>query len=168
LSSGNTTAEFLEASASFLAEAIERSEAALAVTTAANIRSLKDQLGLQARQVEFAERSIWYRTPISARNSYRAFLNTGLQAGAPWVRIIGEPVWAGRSDSEVRVWARYESLLNIVFSHAPVTILCPYDARAVNPGIVRQARVTHPHIVESDELRRSPEFAEPSGFVLEL
>jgi hypothetical protein len=161
-----TDEEFVNSAGPLLAEAVERSEAALAVTTNANIDSLRDQLGAQARQVEIVERSTWYRTPLSALNGYQAFLEARIEAGAPWVLIVGEPVWAGRSDSEVRLWARYEALLNLVFSAAPATVLCPYDMRTLDPSIISHARSTHPHTVERDTLASSPQYADPSGFVL--
>src|SRR5207245_991979 len=115
----------------FLANGIERSEAVLAVTTAANIELLREHLGKAAGQVEFVDASAWYTTPIAALDAYRAFTDAKLERGAPWVRIVGEPVWAGRSDGEVRLWTRYESLLNLVFSPYPLTVVCPYDERSV-------------------------------------
>ena len=93
-------------------------------------------------------------------------MNARLQEGVPWVRIIGDPAWVGRSESEVGLWTRYESLVNLVFSAAPVSILCAYDTRSLAPEIVRQASVTHPHTIGRQGVTSSPDFADPSGFVL--
>jgi len=160
-------AEFVAATAPFLLEGIERSEAAIAVTTKANIALLRERLGADARRVEFAEHSNWYCTATSALSGYRAFLKERLAAGAPWVRIVGEPYCEGDSDAEVRVWARYESLLNLTFSAAPVSILCPYDTRAVPDAVAAHARATHPHTLEQGERRSNPDYVDPGGFVLE-
>jgi hypothetical protein len=162
----DTDEEFLNTTAPFLAEGIERSEAALVVTTSTNIALLRQRLGSIAGQVEFAEAASWYQTPPSALQRYRAFLNAKLDAGAPWIRIIGEPVWTGRPESDLRLWTRYESLINLVFSAAAATILCPYDVRSLAPEIVRLAGVTHPHMIGPDGLTISPEYADPSGIVL--
>jgi transcriptional regulator with XRE-family HTH domain len=162
----DTDEEFLNTTGPFLAEGIENSEAVLAVTTSANIALLRERLGPIARQVEFAEAPNWYQTPPSALEKYRAFLNAKLDAGAPWIRIVGEPVWTDRSESDVRLWTRYESLINLVFSAAPATILCPYDIRSLDPEIVRQAGVTHPHTIGRDGLTISPDYADPTGVVL--
>ncbi|MGH2850376.1 MAG: MEDS domain-containing protein [Solirubrobacteraceae bacterium] len=159
--------EFLNTAEPFLTEGIERSDALLAVTTSINIELLRTRLGAGARHVAFVEAATWYRTPASALSSYRAFLDARLEEGAPWVRIIGEPVWAGRSASEVRLWTRYESLLNIAFGPAPATILCPYDTRSLDPEIVSGASATHPHTIGSDGIIASPEYANPLGFLLE-
>ena len=162
----DTDEEFLNTTGPFLAEGIENSEAVLAVTTSANIALLRERLGPIARQVEFAEAANWYQTPPSALEKYRAFLNAKLDAGAPWIRIVGEPVWTDRSDSDVRLWTRYESLINLVFSAAPATLICPYDTQSLDPEIVTQASVTHPHTIGPDGLTISPDYADPTGVVL--
>lgn len=151
----------------FLTEGIERSEALLAVTTAPNIELLREHLGKDARRVEFIDASGWYSTPIGALEAYTAFTDAKLKRGATWVRIVGEPVWAGRSDAEVRLWTRYESLLNLVFRPYPLTIICPYDERSVAPEIVRQAHLTHPHTVGERGISKSPEYTDPERYALQ-
>jgi hypothetical protein len=158
--------EFTSVAAPFLAEALERSEAAIVVTSPGNAELLKGELGHQAGRVEFADQASWYRTPIGALDGYRAFMNASLEAGAPWVRIIGEPLWGGRSESETRTWTQYESLLNLVFSADPVTVLCPYDTRTVSRETAADACVTHPHVIGCQTRDDGPEYADPSAFVL--
>ncbi len=150
----------------FLAEALDRSEAAIVVTSAGNAELLKGELGHQAGRLEFVEQASWYRTPGTAIEGYWAFLNASLEAGAPWVRIIGEPLWTGRSESETLRWTRYESVLNLVFSAEPVTVLCPYDTRAVSPEIAAAACVTHPHVIGCETRADGPQYVDPSVFVL--
>lgn len=162
-----TDAEFVAGVASFLVEGISRHEAALVVTSEGNIAALRQRLGASATEVEFAERAAWYSTPSAALEGYRRFMETAVHAGAPWVRILGEPVWVGRSDGEVRLWARYESLLNLVFSSAPATILCSYDLRELDANVIDHARATHPETVEREKLATSPRYAEPGTFTLQ-
>jgi transcriptional regulator with XRE-family HTH domain len=151
----------------FLAEGIERSEALIAVTTGANIELLREDLGNDARSVEFVDSRCFYTTPIAAVEAYRTFADAKLAGGAHWVRVVGEPVWAGRSDAEVRLWTRYESLLNLVFSAYPLTVVCPYDERSVAPEIVSEAHLTHPCTVGDQWFSKTPEYAEPGRFALE-
>jgi len=162
-----TDAEFLASAVPFLAEAVERPEPALAVLSAAHIRALRRRLGARARDVEFAEQSTWYRAPATALAGYRAFVFKAIEAGAPWVRILGEPVWTGRSAPELRLSAQYESLLNLVFSHMPVTLLCPYDTRELDATVLEYARATHPDAVEHEALMPSPQYTEPATFLLQ-
>ena len=153
----------------FLAEGVELSEAVLAVTTAAKIELLREQLGKAARSVEFVEARDWYSTPLAALAAYRSFCETKLEQGAAWVRIVGEPVWAGRSDAHVRLWTLYESLLNYAFAGFPLTLVCPYDERSVDAEIVRQAHLTHPHTIGGDGVVSSNAgYTDPGQFALSL
>jgi transcriptional regulator with XRE-family HTH domain len=162
-----TEDQFATIAGPFLAEGIERSEATLAVTSAANIEVLREYLGAEARRVQFVDASTWYSTPIAALQAYRAFADAKLDAGAHWVRLIGQPAWTERSDAQVRLWTRYESLLNLVFSASPLTALCAYDERSVAPQIVAQAHLTHPHTVGDAGTSQNPDYADPERFALE-
>lgn len=159
--------EFLDVAAPFLSEAAERDEAALAVTTARNIELLHDRLGASAQSIEFVEHSGWYTSPLAALRNYQQFLNARLERGTPWIRVLGEPVWEARTQTEARLWTRYESLLNLVFSASPVTIVCPYDIRTLDPVILGHARATHPCTLEHEALSVSALYVEPSDFVLD-
>ncbi len=151
----------------FLAAGVERSEAVLAVTTEPNIELLRAHLGADARRVEFVESSSFYTTPIAALRGYRAFTEDHLGRGAPWVRILGEPRWTERSDAEVRLWTRYESLFNLVFAASPLTASCPYDERSVAPEILRQAHLTHSHAFGGAGTAQNPDYADPGAFAFE-
>jgi transcriptional regulator with XRE-family HTH domain len=159
--------ELLDSAVPFIAAGIDRREPVLAVTTKANVKLLRERLEPAGEQVEFAESETWYTEPAAALESYRSFAAAKLEAGAPWVRIVGEPVWAGRSRPEVRLWTRYESLLNLVFASWPVTILCPYDERSVRPQIVSEACRTHPHTIAKGRVADSSDYAIPGGFILD-
>jgi hypothetical protein len=150
----------------FLAEGVERSEAVLALTTHDNIALLRGELGRASRGVDFIESTTWLTTPASALTTIKASSAAKLEGGAPWVRLLGEPIWEGRSDAEIRLWTRFESLINLVFAMWPMTIVCPYDERSVQPEIARQARLTHPHTMERGEIALSPEYADPGEFAL--
>jgi transcriptional regulator with XRE-family HTH domain len=162
-----TADQFRTIVGSFLAEGIERSEATLAVTSAANIELLRDDLGMDARSVEFFDASTWYTTPAAALQAYQSFADAKLKAGAHWIRLVGQPAWTEGSEAQVRLWTRYESLLNIVFSASPLTALCAYDETSVAPEILRQADLTHPHTVGDAGTSQSPGYADPGRFTLE-
>ena len=161
-----TDAEFIEAAGSFLTEAIDRSEPALAVTTKHNIELLRARLGPRARGVQFFENSGWYRTPVGALERYLAFLDIELGSAAPWVRIIGEPVHTRRQGPERRSWTRYEALLNVALGAEPVTVLCPYDMRRLDKQVLSDARATHPQLVSGSTVTPSREYSELWGRLL--
>lgn len=157
---------FVNAAAPYLSEGMERAEALLVTTTAKKIGLLKDELGDSADQVEFFAAETWYASPVSAMNAYRLFLDDQVAEGAPWVRVVGDPEWPGRSEEDVRAWNQYESLVNLTFSPSPVTLLCTYDERTVHPSIVTAAQLTHPQIVEGGEVSDNPLYRDPSEFFL--
>jgi transcriptional regulator with XRE-family HTH domain len=158
--------EFLAAAIPFLAEGIERSHGLLAVTTESQIELLRDTLADRFEHVEFADSVDWYRSPDTAFNRYREFVKQRFEAGAAWIRIVGEPVWAGRSDAEITMWTRYESMINLSFASSPATIVCPYDTRALPEEIVADARRTHPEVAHGTDATASLTYREPLDFLL--
>ena len=85
------------------------------------------------------------------------------------VRGIGEPVWPGRSDSELDECQRHEALLNVAFAYGPAwSLLCPYDLDELDPRQIQAARVSHPTLRHEGISRRSdaylPLHRAPSSF----
>jgi transcriptional regulator with XRE-family HTH domain len=74
--------EYLAAATPFFAEGMERSDCLLAVTTGEQAGILRDSLGDHADLVEFADSTEWYRTPNTAMDGYRTFVNEKLAGGA--------------------------------------------------------------------------------------
>ena len=161
-----TDDDFATVMGSFLAEGVQRSEAILAVTTSANRELLREQLGTDAQRIEFVDVNSFYATPLTALETAKAFADDRLTDGASWVRFLGEPVWAEKTDAEIRLWTRYESIFNLVFAAAPMTVVCPYDERIVDPEIIRAAHRTHPHARDERGLATCPDYADPREFAL--
>ena len=81
--------------------------------------------------------------------------------------MLAQPIWAGRSDSESRLWTRFESLVNVMFASSPVTFVCPYDERSVPREIVMHAHVTHPDMLTEAGISKSPDYAGPGRVALD-
>jgi anti-sigma regulatory factor (Ser/Thr protein kinase) len=77
------------------------------------------------------------------------------------VRIIGEPIWAQRSDAEYPACAQHEALINAAFRGREVTILCPYNTRELDPAWLYDAHRTHPVLWSADGYRVSPHYGDP-------
>jgi transcriptional regulator with XRE-family HTH domain len=159
--------EFAEHAGAFLAEGVACSQATLAVTTPANVELLRKRLGKDASEVKFADARRWYTTPAASLAAYQTFIDKSLGAGRAWVRILGEPIWSGKSADEVNQWTRYESLLNLSLAGLPVTLVCPYDGDTLSPSIVEQACLTHRHTRSKGEVVSNPDYKQPSDFALE-
>jgi transcriptional regulator with XRE-family HTH domain len=159
--------EFLAATTPFLAQGVERSDGLLAVTSPARLGLLRDSFEGCSEHVEFADSRDWYSSPGDAVNRYRGFVKEKFEAGAAWVRIVGEPVWTGRSSAEIRAWTRYESLLNLTFASMPTTIVCPYDARSLPAEVIGDAHRTHPAVAHGSAATANPEYRKAEEFLLE-
>ena len=158
--------EFLAGTAGFLQEALERGEGALAVAGQERIDLLRDALGAQATDVELYDSAAWYSSPLDALARYRAYLEEQLAAGSTWMRIVGEPVWNGRSPAETIEWIRYESIINLVFASAPATIVCPYDAASLPADLLELARCTHPELAGPAAVDGSADYIDPEELLI--
>jgi transcriptional regulator with XRE-family HTH domain len=159
--------DYLEAAIPFIAEGLERSECVLVVTTPAQTALVRDTLDVRSEPVEFADSAEWYDSLSGAVRRYHAFVKQKFEAGATWIRIVGDPVWAGRSRAEITAWFRYESLVNLAFASAPATIVCPYDSRSVPAEVIADARRTHPEVADLGVATGDPTYQEPEDFLLQ-
>ncbi len=66
------------------------------------------------------------------------------------VRIIGEPIWAGRTAVEYPACVQHEALINAAFRGREVTILCPYDADRLEPQVIADAYATDSVVINAD------------------
>ena len=149
--------QFLETAAPFLAEGLALGEPALVVTTPANLELIGAALGERAGEVDYAESAFFGRRPpqrVAAFFRYwRTRAATGGSAsrehpgGAARVRILAEPIWAGRSAREVEAWTRMESALNVALASTSISMICPYDARTLGGDILADAPRTHPALI---------------------
>ncbi|MCX5366005.1 sensor histidine kinase [Streptomyces sp. NBC_00124] len=153
-------AEFLAVTADFVTEGLDVGDAVLAVVSPHNITLLAEALGARSREVEFVDAHDWYDYPSRTLGRYHAYCDR--HGTDRRVRVIGEPVWAGRSAFETREWMRYESLLNVAFAGTGHWILCPYDTHALPTDIVRTAARTHPELTDG-----TADFTEPTDFCAE-
>lgn len=149
--------QFLASAVDFLSGVRDRSEAAMASLSKAKSRLLRRHLGPQSDAVTFAEPRNGRGSPVAALRAYGEFVDAAIAAGATWVRILVEPPWS-RSATRASELERHEALLNLVFSHAPVSLLCLYDATRVGPARAEQIYATHPHAVDQDGLRSSASY----------
>ena len=148
--------EYVESAVPYLTEGLEQSHAALVVAAPPQIALLRDALDDRSDDVEFADSADWYSSLAGALNRYREYVKQKLEAGAAWIRVVGDPVWAGRSDAEVAAWFRYESLVNLAFAAAPATIVCAYDTTSFSDEVIAVARaLPTPWVTEGSSTRVS-------------
>jgi anti-sigma regulatory factor (Ser/Thr protein kinase) len=120
------------------------------------LRLLADALGADARRTTMIDMSEAGRNPGRIIPSVlRAFAD---QFPGQRTRIVGEPVWPGRSPAEYPACVQHEALINFAFAGRMATILCPYDVSALDESVVADARTTHPVLVDRDASWESPDY----------
>lgn len=76
------------------------------------------------------------------------------------VRIVGEPIWAGRSAEEYPACVEHEALINLALDDAPAHILCPYDVTRLDRAVLVDATRTHPTLASGPDRWPSPGYTD--------
>ena len=158
--------EYLASATPFFDEGIERSECLLAVATEERIGLLRDSLADRAGHVEYADSADWYRSPRTAMDRYRIFMDEKLEAGATWIRIMAEIDPGRRSDPEVAAWKRSEAVVNLAFASAPATVICCYDDRTWPADLVADVRRSHPVMASGKTTAVNHEYQGPTDLLI--
>ncbi len=154
--------EFLAMAVPFVSDGVDRGEPVLVTTTPANIDLLHDALGTRASAFDHAETAYFGRRPPErATEFFRYWQRKATSVGCRNVRVLAEPLWAGRTESDVRAWRRMEAGLNVVLADTNVWMICPYDTRVVSEEGIAHALKTHPADVRGTESIPSPDYVDP-------
>jgi anti-sigma regulatory factor (Ser/Thr protein kinase) len=155
---------FLAGTLPFLQQGAERGENALVAVSRARIDALRAELGEAADFVRFVDMAELGRNPARIIPAWHDFVaSQGGAAGAP-IRGIGEPVWAGRTETEFAECHRHESLLNHAFADRDsFWLMCPYDVEGLPREVIEGARCTHPLIDEHGVSRTSDAYLPESA-----
>ncbi len=153
--------EYLAHTVPFVADALVRDEPVAVAVPGHNLRALRDEL--RRRDEDLPARVHWLDMTEAGRNPGRIIPHV-LRAFADRhrdrrVSIIGEPIWAGRSDVEYPACVQHEALINPAFEGREVTILCPYDADALTGTVLADAEATHPVLMAGDRSWSSDRYA---------
>ncbi|WP_405977000.1 anti-sigma factor RsbA family regulatory protein [Streptomyces sp. NBC_00158] len=150
--------EYLSGVGGFVRAALAADEPVLVAVPGPRLGPLREVLGGGAG-VEFVDMARLGRNPGRILSALRDF--AGRHEGRP-ARIVGGPVWPGRTPAEVREARRHEALVNTAFAGRDATVLCPYDVDALSPGVLDGARRTHPTLIEGGRVLASPDYTDPS------
>jgi anti-sigma regulatory factor (Ser/Thr protein kinase) len=151
--------DYLTSVASFVQAGLAAGEAAFVAVPGHKIGPLRDTLGAQAGSVAFADMTEMGRNPAWIIPRVQAFIDA---SEGRHVRYVGEPIWAERTPEELREATRHEALINLAFSGAPATILCPYDTGRLSHPVLAGAESTHPSLQHSSVIRPSGSYRGPA------
>ncbi|MFD7818962.1 anti-sigma factor RsbA family regulatory protein [Streptomyces sp. NPDC059785] len=150
-------AEYVAGTVPFLREGIAAGEPVAVAAPVPRLDLIRAELGTAAADVRFVDMTEAGRNPGRIIPSVlRGFADA---AGGGRVRIIGEPVWPGRTDTEYPACIQHEALINEAFAGREVTILCPYDAAGLAAGVLADAHATHPVVIDGGRARASTAYA---------
>ncbi|MFD2467942.1 anti-sigma factor RsbA family regulatory protein [Amycolatopsis silviterrae] len=138
--------EFLAGLVPFARDGLAAGEPVAVAVPPEHVRLVRAELGADAGRVLLVDMTEAGRNPGRIiPGVLRAFAD-----GHPdrHVRIVGEPVLAGRSPAEYPACAQHEALINLAFEGRWATILCPYDAAALGPVELADAVRTHPCLID--------------------
>lgn len=152
-------ADYARSITRFLRDGFELGEPALVAVPGPHVEVLRSAMGRDAQQVRFLDMA------VAGRNPGR-IIPTVLYAFAQEhpggrVRIVGEPIWPGRSAAEYRAALQHEALINLAMADQQATILCPYDRKGLDAQALADARTTHPVLIEGELQKVSSDYRDP-------
>nr|WSX53458.1 sensor histidine kinase [Streptomyces sp. NBC_00974] len=151
--------EYLGGVGGFVRGALSAGEPVLVAVPGARLDALRDTLGESTAEVTWTDMTELGRNPGRILAALQDFADRHAGRAA---RIVGEPIWPGRSPAEVLEATRHEALINTAFAGRPATILCPYDVRGLARSVVADARRTHPVLIERGGDLPSPAYTDAS------
>jgi anti-sigma regulatory factor (Ser/Thr protein kinase) len=148
--------EYVDSLVRFIAEGLDNTQPVMVAVPGDKLASLRSALGCAATDVSMTDITELGRNPARILAAELAFAE---RYRRQHVRIIAEPVWAGRTAVEYPACVEHEALANIAFAGSDVTGLCPYDASRLDDNILADVRVTHPQIWQGGSRTHCPEYA---------
>jgi anti-sigma regulatory factor (Ser/Thr protein kinase) len=149
--------EYLAGTVPFITDGLANQEPVAVAVPGPRLVLLQAELGSASEQVRFLDMTVVGRNPGRIiPGVLRAFADDH-RTGR--VRIIGEPIWPGRSETEYPACVQHEALINLAFAGRSVSILCPYDTAGLAPEVIADAVATHPVLIDSTGHSVSEDYA---------
>ncbi|MBQ1095370.1 MEDS domain-containing protein [Streptomyces sp. b94] len=140
--------EYTQQTVAFLREGKANGEPVAVAVPGPNLELIKNGLGGDTDGIAFFDMTEAGRNP--GRIIPKVLRGFADAHPTERVRIIGEPIWAGRSAVEYPACAQHEALINAAFDGRAATILCPYDESRLDGTVIADARMTHPTLISGD------------------
>lgn len=143
-----TEQEYTQQTVAFLRKGLTNGEPMAVAVPGPNLELIKAGLGGDAEGILFLDMTEAGRNP--GRIIPKVLRGFAYAHPNGRVRIIGEPIWAGRSAVEYPACAQHEALINAAFEGRAVTILCPYDEVRLDPEVIADVKITHPTLISGE------------------
>ncbi len=150
--------QYLAGTIPFVLDGLAACEPVLVAVPPRNVDLIRDELGAKAEHVRFLDMTRGGRNPGGI---IPGVLTPFAHEHPSRVRIVGEPIWAGRSTNEYPACVQHEALINTAFHDLDATILCPYDTLGLARDVLVDAERTHPVLVEGGRRSTSTRYDDP-------
>lgn len=147
--------EYLHGVVPFILDGLRKGEPVLVAVPTDNLALLRDALGDVTAELTMADLCVVGRNPARILGIESAF--AAGHAGP--VRVVGEPIWPGRTADEYPGCVQHEALVNLAFEGTGASVLCPYDACQLAGDVLADARMTHPLVAQSGSRGSSADYA---------
>jgi anti-sigma regulatory factor (Ser/Thr protein kinase) len=148
---------FMDEALPFVRAALDADEPILVVVEQEKIDALRRGLDGQADGVLFADMAEVGSNPARIIPAWQEFVDRHAAPGRR-LRGIGEPISPRRGAAELVECHRHEALLNLAFVGSDLWLLCPYDATALEPAVIDEARRNHAFVNEHGQPAASASF----------
>jgi anti-sigma regulatory factor (Ser/Thr protein kinase) len=134
--------QYLDGLLPFITEGLAADQPVLVAVPGPNLALLREALGPATADIAMADMRDAGRNPGRILGGV---LSAFADKHAPRsVRIIGEPIWSGRSHAEYPACVQHEALINNAFAGRDLAVLCPYDVTRLDSTAIADAHITHP------------------------
>ncbi|MGW6447497.1 anti-sigma factor RsbA family regulatory protein [Lentzea sp. NPDC055074] len=151
---------FLSGTARFVADGVDQGEPVLVAVPEVSIAPLRARLGGVADQVHFIDMTEAGRNPGRIIPGVLMAFSASTQSR---FRMVGEPMWPGRTELEYPACVQHEALINTAFEGRQGVILCPYNAAALPGHVLEDARRTHPVVIDGERRVASEWYTDPAA-----
>lgn len=151
--------EYLAGTIPFILEGLAAGQPVAVAVPGPNLALIEDELGALTGSVELMDMAEAGRNP---GRIIPGVLLAFADAHAGPVRVIGEPIWQGRTALEYPACLAHEALINMAFEGRDATILCPYDEVGLDAAVLADAVRTHPVVFDRHGRRVSHDYAPDS------
>jgi hypothetical protein len=150
--------DFVAGVGEFVFDGLASGAAVLVALPPSRIDAIRRSFDNRIEDVEFVDMAAVGRNPGRILGVLHGFV-TGHDDGP--VRIVGEPIWPGRSSAETIEAIRHEALLNLAFAGTRVDVLCPYQVTALDADVLSAAGRTHSTVMQQGRYLPNPKFVDP-------
>lgn len=151
--------EYLAGTIPFIRDGLNAGEPVAVAVPGPNLQLIQAALGSDAQRVLLRDMTVAGRNP--GRIIPTVLLAFANAHSGRRVRLIGEPIWSGRTVVEYPACAQHEALINAAFAGRSATILCPYNTALLDPAWVLDAHKTHPVMLDASGDFTSAHYDDP-------